>query len=122
MWGCTSHALAALNIEVYALTYAMMAQELCLPRSKLYCTFYNDLFILKTVVTINGQPAEIDFSKCGEIALKCRYPEYCLPFGEASSQLGGLLRKYGVCQVSSIWFDPEVFIQVRCCYKYLLNG
>lgn len=92
-----------------------MAQESRLSTRKLHYTFYNDLFVLKTTVTINGQPAEIDFSTSGEVLLKCRYPERSFPFSGASSQLEGLLKKHGVCQISNVWFDAAPCIQVGFC-------
>ena len=80
--------------------------------SEFYCNFYNDLFVLKMTATLNGQQAEIYFSEKDELSLRCRSPELSLCFREVSSQLGALLRKYGVCQVNSVWCGEEPFIHV----------
>ena len=91
----------------------VMAQdEVSFSPSDLYDTFYNDLFVLKATTTIDGQPAEIDFSKKDELSLRCRSPELSLCFREVYAQLGALLRKYGVCQVNSVWCGAEPFIHV----------
>ena len=91
----------------------MMAQhEVSFSPNDLYATFYNDLFVLQATATIDGQPAEIDFSKKDELSLRCRSPELSLCFCEVSAQLGVLLRKYGVCQVNSVWCGADPFIHV----------
>lgn len=79
---------------------------------EIHSTFYNNLFVLKTTVALNGQPAEVELSKTGEITLKCRYPELRLPFSEVSSRLREALRKYCVCQVNSVWCEAVPFVQV----------
>ena len=93
-------------------TQSMMAQDTKNSPSELYTTFFNDMFVLKASAMIGGQPAEIDFSKNDELSLRCHSPELNLCFREMSMQLGTLLRKYGVCQVNSIWCGAEPFIHV----------
>ena len=90
----------------------MAQDEVSFSPSDLYATFYNDLFVLKATTTIDGQPAEIDFSENDELSLRCRSPELSLCFREVSAQLGALLRKYGVCQVNSVWCGAEPFFHV----------
>ena len=87
-------------------------EQVKLSLGELYSTYFNDLFVLKTNVTIGGQPAEIDFST-NDLVLKCRYPPLGFSLNEASAELGALLRKYGVCQVNSVWCEEAPFIQVR---------
>ena len=89
-----------------------MAQELNFSPSELYSTFYNDLFVLKTAITINGQPAEIDFSKSDELYLTCHSLDISLCFREVSTQLGALLKKYGVSQVNSVWCEAAPIVHV----------
>ena len=79
--------------------------------NKLYTTFYNNLFVLKTTVKTNGQQVEIDFSN-DELTLRCRSPELSICFREVSAQLSALLRNYGVCQVNSVWCGAEPFLHV----------
>ena len=94
-----------------------MAQEpVILAPSELYTTFHNNLFVLKTTVKIDGKQVEIDFSPNDELTLKCGSPELSLCFREVSAQLGALLRKYGVCQVNSVWCGAEPFLQVSNYY------
>ena len=99
-------------------TQSMMAQDTKKSPSELYTTFYNDMFVLKATAMISGQPAEIDFSKNDELSLRCHSPELNLCFHEMSTQLGTLLRKYGVCQVNSIWCGAEPFIHVSCSCRH----
>ena len=78
-----------------------------LAHSNLRDTFYNDVFVLKTIATADGQPAVIDFSASGEIALECSLEHrssFCT-CGEGASQLGEILRKHGVYQVNNVWLD-----------------
>ena len=91
--------------------FAMAQEQVKLSLGELYSTYFNDLFVLKTNVTIGGQPAEIDFSTNG-LVLKCRYPPLGFSLNEASAELGALLRKYGVCQVNRVWCEEAPFIQV----------
>ena len=98
----------------------MMAQDaMSFSPSELYTTFYNDMFVLKATAMISGQPAKIDFSKNDELSLRCHSPELNLCFREMSTQLGTLLRKYGVCQVNSIWCGAEPFIHVSFSCRHL---
>ena len=92
--------------------FAMAQEQVKLSLGELYSTYFNDLFVLKTNVTIGGQTAEIDFST-NDLVLKCRYPPLGFSLNEASAELGALLRKYGVCQVNSVWCEEAPFIQVR---------
>lgn len=90
-----------------------MAQgQVKLTSCEIHSTFYNDLFVLKTTITLNGQPAELEISKNGEIMIRCRYPELCFSFTEASMHLWKALKEYGVCQVSNIWYEATPFVQV----------
>ena len=91
--------------------FAMAQKQVKLSLGQLYSTYFNDLFVLKTNVTIGGQPAEIACST-NDLVLKCRYPPLGFSLNEASAELGALLRKYGVCQVNSVWCDGAPFIQV----------
>ena len=87
---------------------------------EIHSTLYNDLFLLKIAITLNGQPAEFELSKNGEITLKCRYPELRFSFTEASTQLREVLKEHGACQVSSVWCEAAPFVQVSSSYVTLV--
>ena len=98
--------------------FAMAHQQVRTSLGELYSTYFNDLFVLKTGVTISGQPAEMFYTS--DLVLKCG----CFSLNEASAELGALLRNYGVCQVNNIWCDEAPLIQVRqfCLPQPRLSG
>ena len=53
------------------LPFAMAHQQVRTSLGELYSTYFNDFFVLKTGVTISGQPAET-FST-SDLVLKCGY-------------------------------------------------
>ena len=110
----TKHLPEQGNTDRYCFCASMaIAQQLTLSPSELHCTFHNDLFVLKTAVTINGQPAEIKFSGSDEVTLSCRRHKLQLSFSEVSFKLGAVLKKYSVCRVNGDWFDAAPYIHVR---------
>ena len=80
-----------------------------------HTTYYTNLFVVRTAVTINGQPAEIGFSDNGELSLYCRYPSTeCmrLSYHTVSSQVEAILKKHRVSHVSNFWVGEAPFFQV----------
>ena len=93
--------------------FAMAQQQVRTSLGELYSTYFNDLFVLKTGVTISGHRAETFFTS--DLVLECGYAPLAISFSlnDASAELGALLRNYGVCQVNNIWCDEAPLIQVR---------
>jgi len=74
-------------------------------------TYYNNLFLLRTPIAINGQLAEIGCSMgtgtC-ELTLNCRYPSVRIAMDSISAELIPILKKTGVHEVTNFWCDGEV--------------
>ena len=74
-------------------------------------TYYNNLFLLRTLISINGQLAEIGCSVAagtGKLTLNCRYPSVSIAMDSISAELTPILKKNGVYEVTNFWCDGEV--------------
>ena len=84
-------------------------------RCSLHTTYYANFFVLRLAVRINGQLAEIGYSKNEVLCLRCRYPTaHCMDitYHTIASELEAVLKKYRVSHVSSFWCEEDLFIQV----------
>ena len=86
-----------------------------------YTTYYSSFFLLRTPVTISGQPAEIGYSQSSELTLNSRYPNLGVTFRSISSNLETVLKKYGVSHVSSFWCEQVPLFQVNFSSEYKLR-
>ena len=81
-------------------------------RPTAHTTYYSSFFLLRTPVTINGQPAQVGFSSDGELTLSCRYPSLSLPLHSIRASLEEVVKTHGVSQVGDIHCEEVPLFKV----------
>lgn len=85
-----------------------------------HSTYYNNFFLLRTSVTIGGQPAVINCIS-GKLTLGCRYPELSVAFPSVSIRVEEILQKYGVLNVGNFYCEDAPLFQVGFSSEYMLR-
>ena len=75
-----------------------------------HTTYYNNFFLLRMPVTINGQLAQVGYSGNEELTLNCRYPSINISLFVVSDKLERILRKYGVSHLVNFWCEEVLLI------------
>ena len=90
----------------------MSEDYICQVRFTPHTTYYNNFFLLRMPVTINGQLAQVGCSGNEELTLNCRYPSINISLSVVSDKLEGILRKYGVSQVVNFWCEEVLLLHI----------
>ena len=107
-----------------------MSSEKPLPRSQIlpsqlrfspHTTYYNSFFLLRTSVTVNGQPAQFDYSSGGELSLSCRYPNLSLPLTSVRASLKEVVKMHGVSHVGDVCCEHVPLFPVSFSSEYNLR-
>ena len=75
-------------------------------------TYYSSFFVLRTHVTIDGEPTEIDLSLSSELTLKSRNSQHSVPFCTIHADLEAVLRENGVSNVGNVFCEDAPLYQV----------
>ena len=67
-----------------------------------HTAYYNNFFLLRIPVTVNGQPAQVGWSSGEELTLSCRYPNLSLPLHSIRAFLQEVVKNHGVSQVGDV--------------------
>jgi len=91
-----------------------------------HTTYYSSFFLLRTPVTINGQPAQVGCSSDGELTLSCRYPSLSLPLHSIRASLEEVVKTHGISRVGDIHCEevplfPVSFSSENNLRKFLIN-
>ena len=91
-----------------------------------HTTYYSSFFLLRTPVTINGQPAQVGSSSEGELTLSCRYPSLSLPLQSVRASLEEVVKTSGVSRIGDVHCEevplfPVSFSSENNLRKFLIN-
>ena len=91
-----------------------------------HTTYYSSFFLLRTPVTINGQPAQVWCSDDGELTLNWCYPSLSLPLHSIRAFLEKVVKTHGVSRVGDIHCEevplfPVSFSSENNLRKFLVN-
>ena len=91
-----------------------------------HTTYYSSFFLLRTPVTINGQPAQVGCSSEGKLTLSCRYPSLILPLHSIRASLEEVVKIHGVSRVGDTHCEevplfPVSFSSENSLRKFLIN-
>ena len=91
-----------------------------------HTVYYNNFFLLRTPVTVNGQPAQVGCSSGGELTLSCRYPNLSLPLHCIQASLEEVVKAHGVSRVGDVCCEqvplfPVSFSSECNLRKFLLH-
>ena len=91
-----------------------------------HTTYYSSFFLLRTPVTINGQPAQVGCSSQGELTLSCRYPSLSLPLHSIRASLEEVVKTRGISRVGDVHCEEVPLFPVSVSSennlrKFLIN-
>ena len=91
-----------------------------------HTTYYSSFFLLRTPVTINGQPAQVGCSSQGELTLSCRYPSLSLPLHSIRASLEEVVKTRGISRLGEVHCEevplfPVSFSSEHNLRKFLIN-
>ena len=109
---------SAMSSEVQSSPTKILPSQL---RPTAHTTYYSSFFLLRTPVTINGQPAQVWCSDDGELTLNCRYPSLSLPLHSIRVSLEGVLKTRGVSRVGDAYCEEVPLFPVTFCSEYNLG-
>ena len=86
-----------------------------------HTAYYNNFFLLRTPVTVNGQPAQVGCSSGGELTLSCRYPNLSLPLHSIRTTLEEVVKIHGVPRVGDVCCEQVPLFPVSFSSEYNLR-
>ena len=86
-----------------------------------HTAYYSSFFLLRTLVTVNGQPAQIGCSSGGELTLSCRYPNLSLPLHSIQASLKKVVKTHGVSRVGDVCCEQAPLFPVSFSSEYTLR-
>ena len=78
-----------------------------------YTTYYNNSFLLRTEIVVNGQRAQVDIDERGWLTLNCRYPKAAITFDSLIQQVNAILQNYLIHGVSQYWCEEMPLFQLK---------
>ena len=78
-------------------------------------------FLLRTPVTVNGQPAQVGCSNGGELTLSCRYPNLSLSLHSIRATLEEVVKTHGVSRVGDVCCEQVPLFPVSFSSEYNLR-
>ena len=86
-----------------------------------HTAYYSSFFLLRTPVTVNGQPAQVGWSSGGELTLSCRYPNLSLPLHSIRASLQEVVKNHGVSRVGDVCCEQVPLFPVSFSSEYNLR-
>ena len=86
-----------------------------------HTAYYNNFFLLRTPVTVNGQPAQVGSSSGGELTLSCRYPNLSLSLHSVRASLQEVVKNHGVSRVGDVCCEQVPLFPVSFSKEYNLR-
>ena len=86
-----------------------------------HTAYYNNFFLLRTPVTVNGQPAQVRSSSGGELTLSCRYPNLSLSLHSVQASLEEVVKNHGVSRVGDVCCEQVPLFPVFFSKEYNLR-
>ena len=141
--GCLSTANCSLQTVLYILQLSSLyIERYCSYKSAMSCekppsrteivvanqarltphtVYYNNLFLLRIPVTVNGQPAQVGWSSGGELTLSCRYPNLSLHLHSIRASLQEVVKNHGVSRVGDVCCEQVPLFPVSFSSEYNLK-
>ena len=78
-----------------------------------HTTLYNNFFLLRTKVVINGQQAVVQSDREGRLTLNCRYPEVGVTFDSLVTDVNEILESHGMEAVTEPWCEEVPLFKIK---------
>ena len=82
-----------------------------------HTTYYNDFFLLRTPLVVNGRSAVIGCSDNGELTLNCCYPQVGITFDSLFTEVDTIVKRHGLSGVNNGWCDEVPLFQLKLSHR-----
>ena len=76
-------------------------------------TYYKNFFLLRTVVLVNGQHAQVGVNENGWLTLNCRNPSVGVTFDSLVTDVSEVLQQHGLPAVSNYWCEEVPLFELE---------
>ena len=76
-------------------------------------TYYKNFFLLRTVVLVNGQHAQVGVDEKGWLTLNCRNPSVGVTFDSLVTDVSEVLQQHGLPAVSNYWCEEVPLFELK---------
>ena len=95
---------------------SVSSKQLKLPkhhRLRLHTTYYNNSFLLRTEIVVNGQRTQVDINEKGWLTLNCRHPKAAVTFDSLIRQVDSTFQQHLIHGVSQYWCEEMPLFQLK---------
>ena len=78
-----------------------------------HTTFYNNCFLWRTKIIVNGQDAQVGVNENGWLTLNCRHPHVGITFDSLIRRVDEILHSHGIHGVSQYWCEDMPLFQLK---------
>ena len=78
-----------------------------------YTAYYNNAFLLRTEIAVNGQRTQVDINEKGWLTLNCRHPKAAITFDSLIRQVDATLQEHLIHGVSQYWCEDMPLFQLK---------
>ena len=78
-----------------------------------YTAYYNNSFLLRTEIVVNGQKTQVDINEKGWLTLNCRHPKAAVTFDSLIRQVDATLQQHFIHGVSQYWCEEMPLFQLK---------
>ena len=82
-------------------------------RHPIRTTYYKNFFLLRTVVLVNGQHAQVGVNEKGWLTLNCRNPSVGMTFDSLVTDVSEVLQQHGLPAVSNYWCEEAPLFELK---------
>ena len=102
------------NLHYLTDTMSVQQEQLKLKlKHPIRTTYYKNFFLLRTVVLVNGQPAQVGVNENGWLTLNCRNRSVGVTFDSLVTDLSEVLQQHGLPAVSNYWCEEVPLFELK---------
>ena len=79
----------------------------------IHTSFYKTFFLLRTEITVNGEPAQVGVDKQGWLTLYSRDQKFRVTFDSLVTDVNSVLQQHGLHGVSNYWCEEVPLFELR---------
>ena len=102
------------NLHYLTDTMSVQQEQLLLKlKHPIRTTYYKNFFLLRTVVVVNGQHAQVGVDEKGWLTLNCRNPSIGVTFDSLVTDVSEVLQQHGLPAVSNYWCEEVPLFELK---------
>ena len=78
-----------------------------------HTTYYKNFFVMRTIIVVNGQQAQVGVDNEGWLTLSCRNPKVGVTFDSLVTDVNEVLQQHGLHGVSNYWCEEVPLFELK---------